>query len=334
MNTEHKIVIGNSQNLEDIRDESVDLVVTSPPYPMVEMWDSLFISLNPLIKEYLDENNGGRVYYLIWEELDKVYMELARVIKPGGIICINIGDATRKIGRDFQSYPNHSHTIEFFTKQGLQVLPEIIWRKKSNKPNKFMGSGMLPPNAYITQEHEYILIFRKQGNRQFTTKGKPNRYSSAYFFEERNKWFTDLWTDITGTPQKMNGASRKRNGAYPLEIPYRLINMFSVKGDTILDPFLGTGTTMTAAILHQRNSIGYEIDSSFKEVILENIKENLKKNNINNYRLENHLKNQKDCKYESQVYDFQVKTRQETKLKIPEVKDIKIRENNLITRYN
>ena len=115
MNTEHKIVIGNSQNLEDIRDESVDLIVTSPPYPMVEMWDSLFISLNPLIKEYLDENNGGRVYYLIWEELDKVYMELARVIKPGGIICINIGDATKKIGRDFQSYPNHSHTIEFFT---------------------------------------------------------------------------------------------------------------------------------------------------------------------------------------------------------------------------
>ncbi len=334
MKTKHKVIIGNSQNLEEIQDESVDLVITSPPYPMVEMWDSLFIQLNPLIEKYLNEGNGREVYYLIWKELDKVYMELARVIKPGGIICINIGDATRKIGKYFQSYPNHSHTIEFFTKQGLQVLPEIIWRKKSNKPNKFMGSGMLPPNAYITQEHEYILIFRKEGNKQFHTDEKLNRYSSAFFFEERNKWFRDLWSDIPGTRQKMNGVSRNRNGAYPLEIPYRLINMFSVKGDTILDPFLGTGTTMTAAILNQRNSIGYEIDPGFKEVIFENIKENLKEDTRNQDRLKYHLECIENCKYESQVYDFKVKTRQETKLKIPELKDIEIEENNLITRYN
>ena len=144
-----------------------------------------------------------------------------------------------------------------------------------------------------------------------------------------------FWDDIPGTRQKMGKkASRCKTGAYPLEIPYRLINMFSVKGDTILDPFLGTGTTMTAAILNQRNSIGYEIDQSFKEVILENIKENLEKDSRNHDRLKYHLECVENCKYESQVYDFLVKTQQETKLKIPEVKDIEIRENNLITKYN
>lgn len=129
-----------------------------------------------------------------------------------------------------------------------------------------MGSGMLPCGAYVTLEHEYILIFRKGKKREFKTEEeKKIRRQSAYFWEERNTWFSDIW-DVKGVKQKMtDGKSRTRSAAFPYEIPFRLVNMYSCKGDTVLDPFLGLGTTMQAALECGRNFIGYEIDESLKE---------------------------------------------------------------------
>ena len=135
-----------------------------------------------------------------------------------------------------------------------------------------MGSGMLPCGAYVTLEHEWILIFRKGDKRSYKkTDAKLDRMKSSFFWEERNVWFSDVW-EIKGTKQKIqNTTTRERSAAYPFEVPYRLINMFSQKGDTILDPFLGTGTTMQAAMLLGRNSCGYEIDPNFEPIIRDGI---------------------------------------------------------------
>lgn len=155
---------------------------------------------------------------------------------------------------------------------GYCVLPDIHWRKQSNAPNKFMGSGMFPAGAYVTYEHEYILVFRKGGKRVFKGAEKALRQKSAFFWEERNVWFSDLW-DIKGTSQIITAAkaSRDRSAAFPFEIPYRLINMYSAEGDTVLDPFAGLGTTTLAAIASNRNSLGVEIDEDIAALAIENI---------------------------------------------------------------
>ena len=243
--------------MDEIDPESVHLMVTSPPYPMIEMWDEIFSSINKEIGVCLKNGNGKKTFDLMHDELNRVWKEVDRVLVNGGIACINIGDATRKINDSFQLYSNHTKITQYFLSMNYQALPLIIWRKSTNKPNKFMGSGMLPTNAYVTLEHEYILIFRKGGNRKFSQDDKLNRNRSAYFWEERNNWFSDVWFGLTGVSQNLNDKElRKRSGAYPFELSYRLINMYSVQGDTVLDPFLGTGTTTISAICSNRNSIG------------------------------------------------------------------------------
>ncbi|WP_375181428.1 DNA-methyltransferase [Chryseobacterium sp.] len=268
----HQIFIGAGQKMSNVKTNSVELVVTSPPYPMIQMWDEIMSQQNPLIGSALEKNKGYDAFELMHEELDKVWSEVDRVLKPGGFVCINIGDATRTINGEFSLYPNHSRIISSFQKLGLSNLPNIIWRKQTNAPNKFMGSGMLPSGAYVTLEHEWILIFRKGGKRVFKTDSeKLRRKESSFFWQERNLWFSDLW-DLKGTKQKIdNSDTRKRSAAYPFEVPYRLINMYSLQGDTVLDPFLGTGTTTLAAIATNRNSIGYEIDPLFHKIIIDNI---------------------------------------------------------------
>jgi len=134
-----------------------------------------------------------------------------------------------------------------------------------------MGSGMVPPNAYVTLEHEYILPFRKGDRRSFAANA-DHRYDAAYFWEERNRWFSDLWTELRGTLQSLDDDDlRDRSAAFPFGLPYRLINMFSVYGDTVCDPFFGTGTTGLAAAVAGRNSVGYELDPAFASVFEDRI---------------------------------------------------------------
>lgn len=326
--TKHEILTGAAtEKMINIQDSSVNLVVTSPPYPLIEMWDKIMGDQNKAITSALSEGKGNIAFELMHTELDKIWTQVERIVAPGGFVCINIGDATRTINENFSLYNNHSRIISAFIKLGFSNMPNIIWRKQTNAPNKFMGSGMLPAGAYVTLEHEWILIFRKGGKRIFKSeKEKQLRRESAFFWEERNIWFSDLW-DLKGTKQKIdNNESRSRSAAYPFEIPYRLINMYSVKGDTILDPFLGTGTTTIAAIASERNSIGIEIDKSFIEIIENNI-QNAVPTQLNDYiqnRIERHklfLENRNDekkseIKHFNQHLNLPVMTSQETELRL------------------
>lgn len=201
--TKHKIIIGAAQKMEPLENNSIELVVTSPPYPMIKMWDEVMAKQNPEIQTYLDKNDGANAFEFMHLELDKVWKEVERVLIPGGFACINIGDATRTINGNFSLYPNHSRIIAAFLKLGFSNLPNILWRKQTNAPNKFMGSGMLPSGAYVTLEHEWILIFRKGGKRQFKSDiQKLRRKESSFFWEERNIWFSDLW-DLKGQNKRL-----------------------------------------------------------------------------------------------------------------------------------
>jgi len=343
MRTTHKIIYKSAEKLTGIEDESIDLVITSPPYPMIEMWDEIFCKQNPKIKEALEKFESEKAFHLMHEELKKVWCELSRVIVPGGIVCINIGDATRTMGKKFQLFPSHARIIENFLELGFQSLPEIVWRKQTNAPNKFMGSGMYPPGAYVTLEHEFILIFRKGNKREFKEENrKIIRRESSYFWEERNIWFSDIW-DFKGISQNLNNKlTRKRSAAFPFELAYRLVNMFSIKGDTVLDPFLGTGTTSFASMTSERNSIGIEIDISMKDIIETNI-ENLEPiaNTHIERRINKHLEfiekrttTKGPTKYNNEKLGFSVITKQETALKINYIEKIReINENEYIVDY-
>ncbi|MFW9896699.1 MAG: DNA-methyltransferase [Candidatus Thorarchaeota archaeon] len=325
MKTSHNIFFKDASDMSEVSSNSIDLMVTSPPYPMIEMWDAMFSSLNNDIKQAFEEEDGRRAFNLIHKELDKVWFEVARVLKIGGIACVNIGDATRKIRDVFQLYPNHVKISISFQNNGFIVLPCILWRKPTNSPNKFLGSGMLPPNAYVTLEHEYILIFRKGTTKRSFLPKSENRYNSAFFWEERNNWFSDVWEDIKGIPQSITKQTdnqndiRERSAVFPLELPYRLINMFSLYEDVILDPFWGTGTTSIAAMISARNSIGYELNSGFMKVFKGNINRLIDLNKeITEARVQQHLdfvnnylKKNKEIKYNATNYHFPVITQQE-----------------------
>lgn len=333
--TTHKLIIGDSRRMVEISDESIDLVITSPPYPMIQMWDTLFSNISPLVAKALKELDGDAAFEYMHLELDKVWKEIYRVAKNGALVCINIGDATRTINKKFQLYSNHSRIISSFIKIGFDTLPIILWRKQTNAPNKFMGSGMLPAGAYVTLEHEYILIFRKGGKRTFNDAFlKEKRMQSSFFWEERNQWFSDIW-DFKGINQKLNSKElRERSAAYPFELAYRLVNMYSLYNDVVLDPFLGTATTSYACLSCGRNSIGIELDESFIPIFFENT------NAIKaaaNKRLSDRIKEHKafiaeyaerkgGTKYVNIYHNFPVVTRQESKILLKEVSEI-IKEN-------
>ena len=332
MQTTAKLICGPAQSMAGISDESVDLIVTSPPYPLVEMWDEIFALQDGRIGEQLSRGNGRDAFALMHELLDAVWLECNRVMKPGGIACINIGDATRTLDGDFQLYSNHSRILSNFLGQGFAALPDILWRKQTNAPNKFMGSGMLPVGAYVTYEHEYILVLRKGRRRTFTTAAeKAKRRESAFFWEERNVWFSDVWLDVKGTSQGLVDApTRERSAAFPFELAYRLICMFSVKEDWVLDPFAGTGTTLAAALTAGRNSVGVEIDETLVPVA-----QNLLRstppvaNEYNHARLARHAEwatartaESGPLKYANRHYGFPVMTAQEQDLLLNEVTGI------------
>lgn len=343
MQTIHRVHFSPAQQMQEVADHSVDLVVTSPPYPMIEMWDNIMNGQDTHIQGLIEQNKGAQAFELMHLELDKVWNEVNRVVKKGGFVCINIGDATRTLGDNFNLFANHARIIAHFVSIGFTNLPEIIWRKATNSPNKFMGSGMLPAGAYVTLEHEFILIFRKGGKRIFKSDAdKLKRQQSAFFWEERNVWFSDLWT-LTGIHQKLNNKnSRDRSAAFPFELAYRLINMYSVKGDVVLDPFLGTGTTALAALAATRNSIGYEIDTHLAPTIFEtlaadkiSILNTIIKNRLQNHLafVENRIATKEDFafKHFNEHYKFPVMTSQETQLMLNVVETIKEAENNQVT---
>ncbi|MDR0318559.1 MAG: site-specific DNA-methyltransferase [Nitrososphaerota archaeon] len=269
--------------MPEIDDCSVHLMLTSPPYPMVQMWDAQFCKIDERIAQLwkklsvlTDDDVVGKIYNLMHKSLAKTWQETFRVLVEGGIAAINIGDATRRLDNKFQLFPNHSRIIEVCEKIGFITLPYILWKKPTTKPHykgkgAFLGSGFLPPNAYVTLDCEFILLFRKGRLRKFPCNDHV-RYESKFTKAQRDEWFSQIWT-LNGIRQNESEFER-RTAAYPNEIAERLIKMFSIKGDTILDPFLGSGTTMKTANSIQRNCIGYEVEENLLPIIQKNVNKN------------------------------------------------------------
>jgi len=282
MSLQHRIIFGNSQQMFELESGSVQLMVTSPPYPMIAMWDDQFCDSDPKIAEFWQklnltgaEETVRQIYDVMHHNLAKVWAETFRVLCDGGLVAINIGDATRRINDRFQLFPNHSRIIEECEKIGFTTLPYILWKKPTTKPSykgkgAFLGSGFLPPNAYVTLDCEFILLFRKGTLRHFKTKD-PARYESKFTKEQRDEWFSQIWS-LKGTRQTVDDLER-RTAAYPVEVAERLIRMFSVRGDLVLDPFLGSGTTTKVAIENGRRSIGYELDPKLLPAIQARLEE-------------------------------------------------------------
>ena len=245
---------GDARHLTRIADGSIQLVVTSPPYPKIPQWDELFHAL------------GADDYPAMLRELARAWKECYRVLVPGGILAINIGDALRTEDGRFRLWPNHAETLRAADRIGFRPLPYLLWKKPTNRPNAFLGSGFLPPNAYVTLDCEFILLFRKGDLRHFPAKD-PDRARSRFGRAERDLWFSQVWSDVRGAPQR---TVARRSAAFPPAIPERLVRMFSVVGDTVLDPFAGTGTTLWAAARFGRRAIGVERDPEvFAELVAE-----------------------------------------------------------------
>ena len=329
--------------MQTIPSSSVDLIVTSPPYPMIAMWDEQFSSIDPVIADALEADEGNTAFSRMHMILDEVWNECARILKANSFACINIGDATRNIGNRFRLFSNHASIIDAFSRLGFDVLPCILWRKQTNAPNKFMGSGMLPAGAYVTLEHEYILIFRKGGKRTFTKEDeKQNRRKSGYFWEERNTWFSDVW-DFKGVSQPIkNSTGRARSGSFPLELAYRLINMYSVKEDMVCDPFAGLGTSCIAAAISERNSVGLELESDLQDSLKDSVGSLVSRGNtIISDRLKRHeafileyIEKGKAPKYVNRPHGMAVVTSQEQDLQIKNLASIDMNGPHMIVTYD
>jgi site-specific DNA-methyltransferase (cytosine-N4-specific) len=211
---------------------------------MIPQWDRLFREL------------GATDYPGMLSLLAEAWRECYRVLVPGGLLAVNIGDALRTGEEGFRLWPNHAETLLAAARLGFTPLPYLLWKKPTNRPNAFLGSGFLPPNAYVTLDCEYILLFRKGRLRSFPPHD-PAREASRFGRAERDRWFSQVWSDVRGTRQDSAG---RRTGAFPDAVAERLIRMFSVVGDTVLDPFAGTGTTLWAAARWGRRAVGVEWD--------------------------------------------------------------------------
>ena len=246
-----RIVEGDARILPGIPPESIELIVTSPPYPMIPQWDPLF------------ERLGALDYGAMHQVLSSAWQAAHRVLVDGGILAVVVGDALRSSNGDFRLWPNHATITEECVKRGFEPLPYVLWQKPTNKPNAFLGSGFLPPNAYVTLDCEFVLLFRKGGLRRFPPKDSRRR-ASEFTRGQRDRWFSQIWNGIRGASQ---GPPDQRTGAFPPQIPDRLVRMFSCLGETVLDPFAGTGTTLWSANRWGRAAVGVEIDPDLAEAL-------------------------------------------------------------------
>ena len=251
--THHRLIHGDARNLSFLQDESVHLVVTSPPYWTLKRYN-----------EHPDQLGHVSDYEIFLSEIGKVWQECYRVLVPGGRLVCVVGDvcmSRRSFGRHVV-VPLHADIAVTCRKMGFDNLNPIIWHKIANASfevengTKFLGKPY-EPNAIIKNDIEFILMQRKPGGYRKPTNDQRDR--SRISKEEFDSWFRQIWT-ITGE------STRNHPAPFPVELASRLVRMFSFVEDTVLDPFCGTGTTMLAAMRMERNSIGIEIDPRYVEL--------------------------------------------------------------------
>lgn len=258
--TSHRIHFGDGREMLGLEPESVHLVLTSPPY-----WT---------LKQYRDsEGQLGHIedYEQFLSELDKVWRRCFHALVPGGrLICV-VGDvclSRRENGGRHTVVPLHSSIQEHCRILGFDNLAPIIWHKISNAAYEVEGGSTFlgkpyEPNSVIKNDIEFILMERKPGG--YRAPDVSTKVLSVISAENHKKWFQQIWTGVTGASTKHHPAP------YPLDLAERLVRMFSFVGDTVLDPFMGTGTTTVAAAKWGRNSVGYEIDRHYYGLALKRI---------------------------------------------------------------
>ena len=254
--TNHKIYFGDSRALNKIEDKSVQLIITSPPYWQLKDYGSNNqIGFNNSYEEYINNLN------LVW-------MECERILSEGCRLCINIGDQFARsvyYGR-YKVVPIRTEIIRFCETLKMDYMGAIIWQKATTMNTSgggaIMGSFPYPRNGILKIDYEFILIFKKLGNPPKPTL--EQKENSIMTKEEWNQYFSSHW-NFSGVKQSEHIAM------FPEELPKRLIKMFSFSGETIFDPFLGSGTTTLAAKNLGRNSIGYEINKEFESIIKEKL---------------------------------------------------------------
>ena len=256
MKTTHKVIIGDSRCMKEVQSESVHLIVTSPPYwQLKDYGNSKQIGFNDTYEQYINNLN------LVWNEC-------FRVLHKGCRLCVNIGDQFARsvyYGR-YKVIPIRTEIIKFCETIGFDYMGAIIWQKvttcNTTGAATIMGSFPYPRNGIIKLDYEFILIFKKPGNPPKVSRDVKEK--SKLTLEEWNQYFSGHW-NFPGEKQD------KHLAMFPEELPRRLIKMFSFVGDTVLDPFLGSGTTSLAARNLDRNSTGYEINENFLPIIEEKL---------------------------------------------------------------
>jgi site-specific DNA-methyltransferase (adenine-specific) len=262
--TKHILRHGDARKLDWIASESIHLILTSPPY-----WT---------LKDY--PHNDGQLgliadYDAFHDELEKVWRHCFRVLVAGGRLVCVVGDVclSRRLNGRHVVMPMHADIVLRARKIGFDNLTPILWYKIANANHEVEnGSSFLgkpyEPNAIIKNDVEFILMLRKPGG--YRQPSEAQRDASRLTKKEYQEWFQQVWRGLTGESTKNHPAP------YPAELAYRLVRMFSFVGDTVLDPFMGTGTTLEAAARCGRNSIGVEIESAYVTIAKERLKRELR----------------------------------------------------------
>ena len=301
--TNHKIYFGDSRALNKIQDKSVQLIITSPPYwQLKDYGTSSQIGFNDSYEEYINNLN------LVW-------MECERILSDGCRLCINIGDQfSRSVyyGR-YKVVPIRTEIIRFCETLKMDYMGAIIWQKATTMNTTgggaVMGSFPYPRNGILKIDYEFILIFKKLGNAPKPTL--EQKQNSILTKEEWNQYFSSHW-NFSGVKQSEHIAM------FPEELPKRLIKMFSFAGETIFDPFLGSGTTSLAAKNLGRNSIGYEINREFESIIKEKL--NINQLTFDSDTIEFLEDNNKDYSFDKLPYIFSDPHKLDKKVDIKKVK--------------
>ena len=260
-NTAQVVYFADSRDMGSLKDDSVHLMVTSPPY----------FNAKEYSKDYSGKDLGNISDLDLWfEEIGKVWREVFRVIQPGRKIFINIMNLPIKVGISFKMLNLVGKTIDTCEKIGFVFKRDIVWHK-TNGVRAHFGTYPYPGGILINNMHEFILEFEKPNPKRLDKYGHLSRA-----IKEKSKMSKDFWLSLKNTdvwlmkPEK-SGNGRKHKAPYAMELPYRLIKAYSYLTETILDPFLGSGTTLKAAATLGRNGIGYEINRGFEKIIDDNL---------------------------------------------------------------